>query len=49
MSNLQLCNLTTGGYKYYYYDKLNNQIKIYDPNHSVFKTINVPPPSGYNY
>lgn len=50
MSNLKLCNLTTGGYKYYYYDKINNQIKMYNPNHTVFKTINVtPPPSGYIY
>ena len=22
MGNLQLCNLTTGSYKYYYYDKI---------------------------
>lgn len=50
MKNLQLCNLTTGGYKYYYYDKINNQIKMYNPNHSIFKTISVTlPPSGYNF
>ena len=38
---LQLCNLTTGGYKYYILDTANDQIKIYNTNHSIFRTLNV--------
>ena len=52
---LKLCNLTNGGYKYYWLDQTNNQIKMYNSNHSIFKTINVTPPTtpytygGVNY
>ncbi len=42
---LKLCNLTNGGYKYYWLDQTNNQIKMYNSNHSIFKTINVTPPT----
>lgn len=44
-NNLKLCNLTNGGYKYYLLDQANNQIKMYNSNHSLFKTINVTPPT----
>jgi hypothetical protein len=47
-----LANLTTGGYKYYVLDKSANQIIVYNTNHSIFKTINITPPSGtymYSY
>jgi len=54
-TKLRLCNLTNGGYKYYWLDQTNNQIKMYNSNHSIFKTINVTPPTtpftygGINY
>ncbi|MDF2451592.1 MAG: hypothetical protein K0S26_1096 [Bacteroidota bacterium] len=48
--DVKLCNLTTGGYKYYLLDKINNQIKMYNTSHSIFKTINIATPaSGYTY
>ena len=42
---LKLCNLTNGGYKYYWLDQTTNQIKMYNANHTIFKTINVTPPT----
>lgn len=48
--DLKLCNLSSGGYKYYLLDKANNQIVMYDMNHSIYRTINVIPPAGsYTY
>ena len=48
-SNLSLTNLTTGGYKYYVTDVANNQVVLYNTNHSVYKTISsLPtPPTSY--
>ena len=42
---LQLANLTSGGYKYYFKDS-SNAIKIYNLNHSLYKTINISVPTG---
>lgn len=44
--NAVLTNLTNSGYKYYVFNKLANQIKIYNINHSVFNTINLVAPTG---
>jgi hypothetical protein len=41
-----LTNLTNSGYKYYVFDKVANQIKIYNTNHSIFNTINLVQPTG---
>jgi len=47
-SSLRLTNLTNGGYKYYVTDGINNQLVIYNVNHSIYKTINLPtPPTTY--
>lgn len=39
--------LETLGYKYFLMDVPNSQCKIYNMDHSVFKTINCPVPNGY--
>lgn len=39
--------LETLGYKYYLMDVPNNQCRIYNMDHSVYKTINCPVPAGY--
>lgn len=43
---LKVCNLSTDGYKYYLLDATNNQIIMYNINHSIYKTISLIPPSG---
>lgn len=39
--------LETLGYKYYLMDVPNSQVRIYNMDHSVFKTINCSVPNGY--
>lgn len=39
--------LETQGYKYYLMDVPNSQCKIYNMDHSIYKTINCATPSGY--
>lgn len=39
--------LETLGYKYYLMDVANSQCRIYNMDHSIFKTINCSVPSGY--
>ncbi len=46
VGNLQVSNLTSGGYKYYNIDLVSNQVKVYNTNHSIYKTINLPTPTG---
>lgn len=46
IGNLKLCNLTIGGYKYYSFNRTTNVIKIYNTNHSLYRTISVPSPTG---
>ena len=45
--DLQIINLEISGYKYALIDKAVNQVRLYNLNHSVWKTINVNVPSGY--
>ena len=46
-SNLTVVNLANSGYKYQFTDITNNQVKFYNINHSLWKTINITPPVGY--
>jgi hypothetical protein len=39
--------LETLGYKYYLMDVLASQVRIYNMDHSIFKTINCSVPNGY--
>jgi hypothetical protein len=39
--------LETAGYKYYLMDVPNSQCRIYNMDHSIFKTINCPVPAGF--
>ena len=39
--------LETLGYKYYLMDVPNNQVRMYNMDHSIFKTINCNVPTGY--
>lgn len=45
--DLQIINLEISGYKYSLIDKGTNQVRLYNLNHSVWKTINISMPSGY--
>lgn len=45
--DLQVINLEISGYKYALIDKGANQVRLYNLNHSVWKTININMPSGY--
>lgn len=46
--NIIVVNLSNSGYKYWFVDPNNSQIKLYNLNHSLWKTINVPSISGYS-
>lgn len=46
--DLQIINLEISGYKYALIDKGANQVRLYNLNHSVWKTININVPSGYS-
>lgn len=39
--------LETLGYKYYLMDVQNNQVKVYNMDHTIFKTFNCTVPNGY--
>lgn len=42
-----IVNLETIGYKYYLMDVPNSQCRIYNMDHTIYKTINCPVPNGY--
>jgi len=44
---ISLVNLTNSGYKYVLQDNINNTVKIYNLNHSLWKTITLNVPSDY--
>ncbi len=46
IGNLKLCNLTNSGYKYYTFNKTTNEVKVYNTNHSLYRTISVASPTG---
>jgi hypothetical protein len=46
-SSFKIANLTQSGYKYYMLDVTNQQIVIYNTNHSVFNTITIPTVTNY--
>ena len=44
------CNTfkTQNGLNYFTFDRTDNTLKLYNSNHSLFKTVNIPVPAGYN-
>ena len=46
-SSFKVANLTQSGYKYYMLDVVNQQIIIYNTNHSVFNTVTIPTVTNY--
>jgi len=40
-------NLSVSGYKYYVLDTQNETVKLYHPDHSIWKSINLSVPAGY--
>ena len=40
-------NLNVSGYKYILHEAGNNEIKLYNPNHSLWKTVQLDIPAGY--
>jgi hypothetical protein len=47
--NLKRINLENSGEKYYLLDKTNNNTKIYNANHSLWKTVSLPKPTNATY
>jgi len=47
--NVEVVNLSVSGYKYMVTDNTNNQLKLYNLDHSLWKTINIIPPAGYKF
>ena len=47
--NVKRIKLENSGEKYFLLDKVNNTAKIYNANHSLWKTINLPKPTATNY
>lgn len=47
--NLKRIKLENSGEKYYLLDKVNNNAKIYNQNHSLWKTVSLPKPSSAIY
>lgn len=45
--DLQIINLEVSGYKYSLIDKAANEVRLYNLNHSLWKTISINIPSGY--
>jgi hypothetical protein len=45
---IKMINLSVSGYKYCLTDYITNQVKLYDLNHSLWKTINLPVSAGGN-
>ncbi len=48
LNYVSIVNLSSSGYKYLLQDGNNNQIKIYNLNHSLWKTINLSIPVGFS-
>lgn len=46
---LNIVKLTKAGYKYSFVDFVNKTIKLYNLNHSIFKSMFVPIPGGYSF
>lgn len=46
-STFRVANLTQGGYKYYLLDVANQQIAVYNTDHSVYSTITIPAVTNY--
>jgi hypothetical protein len=46
-ASLQVVNLSVSGYKYALIDYTGQQVKLYNLNHSLWKTINTTTPNGY--
>lgn len=46
--NFSVINLSSSGYKYCYANYANKTVKLYNLNHSIWKTINLPVPNGYS-
>lgn len=42
-----VANLSVSGYKYYVLDTQNGTLKLYHPDHSIWKSINISVPAGY--
>ncbi len=47
--NLKRIKLENSGEKYYLLDKTNNNTKIYNANHSLWKTVSLPKPTNASY
>jgi hypothetical protein len=47
-SNVKMVLLTNYGYKYAAYDNMNYEIRLYDLNYNLWKTLPVPQYTGYN-
>ena len=47
--SLGVVNLTNSGYKYLVQDGINYTVKLYNLNHSLWKTITLNVPTGYTY
>lgn len=44
--NINRINFSNAGEKYYLHDKTTNQIKLFNTNHSPWKTVNLPAPAN---
>ncbi|MCD4745209.1 MAG: T9SS type A sorting domain-containing protein [Bacteroidales bacterium] len=42
-----LVNLSNSGYKYYVQDTENKELRLYNIDHSIWKTVNIEVPAGY--
>lgn len=47
--NLKRIKLENSGEKYYLLDKTNKVVNIYNPNHSLWKTVSLPKPTNATY
>lgn len=47
--NVNRIKLENSGEKYYLLDKVNNNAKVYNPNHSLWKTVSLPKPINSSY
>lgn len=47
-SQIQLANLSISGDKYVIHDYPNNEVRLYNLNHSLWKTITIPQYAGYD-
>ena len=47
--NLKRIKLENSGEKYFLLDKANNEAKVYNANHSIWKTVSLPKPTNSTY